>query len=103
MADLSAGMIRQAKAAAAAQRTGATRCPVRQVRRREAAGSASHQPTPLPPQHAHDDRVVPLPLPQQSVPAPPLDDERAREVPEIELPDAPSMPASVNYSSMIDE
>jgi hypothetical protein len=35
--------------------------------------------------------------------APPLDDEKTREVPAIELPDPEPTPTPVNYSSMISE
>lgn len=35
--------------------------------------------------------------------APPLDDEKERAVPDVELPDVPEMPSTVNYGSIIDE
>lgn len=35
--------------------------------------------------------------------APPLDDEKQRAVPDIELPDPPSVPANVDYGSLLDE
>lgn len=35
--------------------------------------------------------------------APPLDDERERELPEIELPDPPVAPTKVDYGKLLDE
>lgn len=35
--------------------------------------------------------------------APPLDDERERELPEIELPDPAPVPARVNYTEILDD